>query len=140
MNLVNLYKTDNAILYYNDSILYLNVITNKLIIHEIKTFIEYIINFLNYCNKKNINISIYYNFNYIKLNNIPVFDIFTQTKSLFLNLTPNDTKCIKCYVILLNNKLLKQSIKTITKIIKPLKPWKITKSQEKAEMFIESIN
>ena len=138
MNSVNLYKTDNAILYYNDSILYLNIITNKLIINEIKTFIEYIINFLNYCNNENMNISIYYNFNNIKLNNIPVFDIFNQTKYLFSNLTPENTKCVKCYVILFNNKLLKQSIKIITQMIKPLKPWKITKSQEKAKLFIEN--
>lgn len=138
MNLVNLYKTDNAILYYNDSILYLNIITNKSIINEIETFIKYIINFLNYCNSQNINISIYYNLGHIKITNIPIMDIFSQTKYLFLNLTPENTKCVKCYVILLNNKLLKQSIKLITQMIKPLKPWKITKSQEKAKLFIEN--
>ena len=138
MNNIEIYKTDNAILYFNNSILYLELIKNIIILNEIKTFINYIIEFFKYCNLNNIKITIYYNFGNIKMNNIPILQLFDKTKELFINLTPEDTKCVNCYVIILNNKLLKQSLKIVTKIVNPIKPWKITKSKEKAQLFINN--
>ena len=72
------------------------------------------------------------------MNNIPILQLFDKTKELFINLTHEDTKCVNCYVIILNNKLLKQSLKIVTKIVNPIKPWKITKSKEKAQLFINN--
>lgn len=135
-NNVTLYQTNNAILKYSNNILYLDIITNVLDINEIKMFIEYIINFFKYCNNNNIEIKIYYNLGNIKIKNIPVIDIFNETKYLFINLQPEDTKCVKCFVVLVNNIILKNSLKMISKIVKPIKPFKITKSCEKANLFI----
>jgi len=135
-NNIILYSTNNAILKYYNNILYLDIITNVLDIDEIKIFIEYIINFFKYCNNNNLKIKIYYNLGNIKITNIPIMDIFNNTKHLFMNLSENDTECVMSFVVIVNNKILKESLKLITKIIKPLKPFKITKSKDKAELFI----
>ena len=131
-----IYKTNNAILKYSNNILYLDIITNILDINEIKVFIEYIINFFKYCNDNNLSIKIYYNLGNIKITNIPIMDIFNKIKHLFINLSPDDTECVKSFVVIVNNKILKDSLKFITKIVKPIKPFKITKSIDKAELFI----
>lgn len=133
-----IYKTNNAILKYsnNNNILYLDIITNVLNINEIKIFIEYILNFFKYCNNNNLSIKIFYNLGDIKITNIPVMDIFNKIKHLFINLSPTDTKCVKSFVVIVNHKILKESLKLIFKIVKPIKPFKITKSCEKANLFI----
>ena len=135
-NNVLLYSTNNAILKYYNNILYLDIISNILDINEIKVFIEYIINFFKYCNDNNLSIKIYYNLGNIKITNIPIMDIFNKTKHLFINLSPDNTECVKSFVVIVNNKILKESLKFITKIVKTIKPFKITKSIDKAELFI----
>ena len=136
MNLVTLYETINAKLYFNDSILYLRVLTQNYIIEEIQLFIKYILNFFEYCKKLNLKINIFYDFSCINFINVPIMEIFNKTKHLFMNLTLNDTICVNSFCILLNNKIVKNTLKILLKIVNPIKPYKITKSQEKIDQFL----
>ena len=63
-------------------------------------------------------------------------EIFNKTKHLFMNLTLNDTICVNSFCILLNNKIVKNTLKILLKIVNPIKPYKITKSQEKIDQFL----
>jgi hypothetical protein len=136
MDLIILYETINAKLYFDDSILYLKILTQNYIIQEIRLFINYILNFFEYCDKLNLKISIFYDFNCINLSNVPIIEIFNKTKHLFLNLKPNDTNCVNSFCVLLNNKIFKNTLKILLKIINPTKPYIITKSQEKINKFL----
>jgi hypothetical protein len=136
MDLVILYETMNAKLYFDDSILYLKILTQNYIIQEIRLFIKYILNFFEYCDKLNLKISIFYDFNCINLSNIPVIEIFNKTKHLFIDLNSDDTICVNSFCILLNNKILKNILKILLKIINPTKPYIITKSQGKINKFL----